>query len=79
MQSKGSSAIDFCHPQSSRLAELGGRGMSFNICRGTLGSLAMYTAIRNASSRDSRPNRPPSCPLSERLCCKTLIETNHER
>jgi len=33
---------------------LAGRGMSFNICRGTLGSLAMFTAIRNASSRDSR-------------------------
>jgi hypothetical protein len=29
-------------PQSSRLAEFGGRGMSFNICRGTLGSLAMF-------------------------------------
>jgi hypothetical protein len=29
--------------------------MSFNICRGTLGSLAMFTAIRNASPRDSRP------------------------
>ena len=28
--------------------------MSFNICRGTLGTLAMFTAIRNASSRDSR-------------------------
>jgi hypothetical protein len=28
--------------------------MSFNICRGTLGSLAMFTAIRNASSRVSR-------------------------
>ena len=29
--------------------------MSFNICcRGTLGSLAMFTANRNASSRDSR-------------------------
>ena len=27
--------------------------MSFNICRDTLGSLAMFTAIRNASSRDS--------------------------
>jgi hypothetical protein len=39
--------------QSSRLAEFGGHGMSFNICRGTLGSLAMFTAIRNASSRDS--------------------------
>ena len=33
---------------------LAGLGMSFNICRGTLGSLAMFTAIRNASSRDSR-------------------------
>ena len=37
--------------------------MSFNICRGTLGSLAMFTAIRNASSRvssfaaDRRPAR----------------------
>ena len=29
--------------------------MSFNICRGTFGSLAMFTAIRNGSSRDSRP------------------------
>ena len=27
---------------------LAARGMSFNICRGTLGSLAMFTAIRNA-------------------------------
>jgi hypothetical protein len=33
--------------QSSRLAVFGGRGMSFNICRGTLGSLAMFTANRN--------------------------------
>ena len=32
--------------QSSRLAEFGGRGMSFNICRGTLGSLVMFTALR---------------------------------
>jgi len=40
--------------QSSRLAEFGGCGMSFNIRRGTLGSLAMFTAIRNASSRVSR-------------------------
>jgi hypothetical protein len=40
--------------QSSRLAEFGGLGMSFNICRGTLGSLAMFTAIKNASSRDNR-------------------------
>jgi hypothetical protein len=42
--------------QSSRLAGFGGRGMSFNICRGALGSLAIFTAIR--PRRDSRPNRP---------------------
>ncbi len=30
--------------QSSRLAVFGGLGMSFKICRGTLGSLAMFTA-----------------------------------
>jgi len=30
--------------QSSRQAEFGGRGMSFNICRGTLGSLEMLAA-----------------------------------
>ena len=40
--------------QSSRLAVFGGLGMSFNICRGTLGSLAMFTAMKNASSRVSR-------------------------
>jgi hypothetical protein len=51
--------------QSSRLAEFGGLGMTFNICRGTLGSSAMFTAIRNASSRNSRPNRLSSCPLSK--------------
>jgi hypothetical protein len=28
--------------------------MSFDICRRTLGSLAMFTAIRNALSRDIR-------------------------
>jgi hypothetical protein len=33
--------------------------MSFNICRGTLGSLAMFTAIRNASSREQLCGRPP--------------------
>jgi hypothetical protein len=37
-------------PQLSRLAEFVGLGMSFNICRGTLGSLAMITAMKNASS-----------------------------
>jgi hypothetical protein len=49
----GSIADIDTHAQSSRLAEFGSRGMSFNICRGTLGSLAMFTAIRNASSRVS--------------------------
>ena len=29
----------------------GGREMSFNICRGTIGSLAKFTAKRTASSR----------------------------
>jgi hypothetical protein len=38
----------------SLLAESGGLGMSFKIALGTLGSLAMFTAIRNASSRDIR-------------------------
>jgi hypothetical protein len=41
----------------SWLAVFGGRGMSFNICRGTLGSLAMFTAIRNAIFGASRPSR----------------------
>jgi hypothetical protein len=54
MQSAGSAAIGFARAQSSRLAVFGGLGMSFNICRGTLGSFAMLTAIRNASSRESR-------------------------
>ena len=43
--------------QSARLAEFCGRGMSFNICRGTLGRLAIFTAIRNASSRVSKVMR----------------------
>jgi len=55
-------AIKVAAAQSSRLAELDGRGMSFNICRGTLGSLAMFTATRNASSRNSRPNSQPPTP-----------------
>jgi hypothetical protein len=46
-------ANDFWAAQSSRPAEFGGLGKSFNICRGALGSLAMFTAIRNASSRVS--------------------------
>jgi hypothetical protein len=44
----GSIADIDTRPQSSRLAEFGGLGMSFNICRGTFGSLAMLAAIRRA-------------------------------
>jgi hypothetical protein len=40
--------------QSSRPAVFGDRGMSFNICRGTLGSLVMFTANRNALSHVCR-------------------------
>jgi hypothetical protein len=32
----------YSRAQSSRLAEFGSLGMSFNICRGTLGSLASF-------------------------------------
>jgi hypothetical protein len=54
MQSKDRQRSTSVATQSSRLAELGGLGMSFiNICHGTVGSLAMFTAIRNASSRVS--------------------------
>jgi hypothetical protein len=49
----GKAADIHSRTQSSRLAEFGGLGISFKICRGTLGSLAMFTAIRNASSRVS--------------------------
>jgi hypothetical protein len=38
----------------SLLAQCGGRGMSFNICRGAFGSLAKFIAIRRASSRVNR-------------------------
>jgi hypothetical protein len=42
--------------------------MSFNICRGTLGSLAIFTAKRNGSSRVSlfileRPASPTRCSI----------------
>jgi hypothetical protein len=50
MQSQDPSAIGFPRAQSSQLAVFGGRGMSFNICRGTLGSLAMFIAIRNGAA-----------------------------
>ena len=43
--------------QSSQLAVFGGLGMSFNVCRGTLGSLTMFTAIRNA--RRAKANVSP--------------------
>ena len=43
----------FSRAQSSRLAVFGGLGMSFNICRGTLGSLAIHRD-EEASSRDGR-------------------------
>jgi len=49
----GIAAVIDSRAQSSRLAEFGGRVMSFNICRGTIGSLAMFTAMRNASSHVS--------------------------
>jgi hypothetical protein len=64
MQSKG--RINFLRAQSSRLAEFGGRGMSFNICRGTLGSLAMFTAIRNAYhlGRQENEYRSPGARLA---------------
>jgi membrane-associated phospholipid phosphatase len=51
------------------LALCGGRGMSFRICRGTLGSLAMFTAIRNASSRDSRFMDIWRCGSSSKMMC----------
>jgi len=51
--------------QSSRLAEYGGRGMSFKICRGTLGSLAMFTATRNASSHNGRTTSSAPCSSTE--------------
>jgi hypothetical protein len=81
-------------PQSSRLAEFGGRGMSFNICRGTLGSLAMFTAIRNASSRDGRLaehliSQERAAPISNARiveeviaafeCCAATVRTKHNK
>jgi len=40
--------------------------MSFNICRGTLGSLAMFTAIRNAYrlGRQENEYRSPGARLT---------------
>jgi hypothetical protein len=38
-------------PSYSSLAECGGRGISFKIVRGTIGSLAKFAASRRASSR----------------------------
>jgi hypothetical protein len=50
---KFASVIKIPQPSRTRpsivpLAEFGGREISFNICRGTLGSLASFTAMRNA-------------------------------
>ena len=45
----------FRHAQSSRLAEFGGRVMSFNVCRGTLGSLATFSISSLQTRRLSRP------------------------
>jgi hypothetical protein len=58
---RGKAADIDTRAQSSRLAEFGGRGMSLKIYRGTFGSFAMFTAIRNASSHVSSfaPERRP--------------------
>jgi hypothetical protein len=61
----GRSGVEY-EIQSSRLAEFGGRGMSFNICRGALGSLAMFTAMRNASWLDKRFIDISSCGSSSK-------------
>jgi hypothetical protein len=47
----------------SRLAEFGGLGMSFKICRGTLVSLAMLAAPSLNAGRNARP-APRACRLS---------------
>ena len=68
--------------QSSRLAEFGGLGMSFKICRGTLGSFAMFTAIRNASSRDSRfalERRPARLTIDQEITLVRRINTARAR
>jgi hypothetical protein len=44
-------ANDFWADQLSPPAEFGGLGMSFNICGGKLGSLAMFTAISGGKRR----------------------------
>jgi hypothetical protein len=54
----------YTRAQSSRLAEFGGLGMSFNICRGTLGSLAMFTAIGHAYYRQAMIRCSPDETLS---------------
>jgi hypothetical protein len=42
--------------------------MSFDICRGTLGSLAMFTAIREAAGHYSRFRCQDELPEQMRLC-----------
>jgi len=48
--------------QSSRLAEFGGRGISFNVCRGTFGSLAMFPAMKWPRKGRKRRGHPDSRP-----------------
>ena len=62
--------------QSSRLAKFGGRGMSFNICRGTIGSLVKFAANRKASSRVSTRNPAPAFLLQ---CVRLLLAHSDRR
>ncbi len=52
--------------------------MSFNICRGTLGRLAMFTAIRNASSRVSSFALDPraSAPTKNRTAANAKVNAS---
>jgi hypothetical protein len=47
--------------------------MSFNICRGTLGSLAMVTAMTNASLRTGRGHGP------DRRYQLSIVENSEQR
>ena len=61
--SVGHESLKFNHPGLQNLAA---RGMLFNVCRGTLGSLAMFTAIRNAYhlGRQENEYRSPGARLA---------------
>jgi hypothetical protein len=63
-------AID-TRAQSSRLAEFGGRGMSFNICRGTLGSFG--------NVQSSNKSRQPAHHRHELLVVEKEIEPDRQR